>query len=118
MNVMEYIVAEQKRQEMTNAEFADRLPFSRQRYEEILKQADCRFLIVRTMLKALGKDIAIRNADGSMPDFDTRKFVDGLDKVNTSYAKVKAIVENAGQAFFVVEDGASDSAPPCEESRI
>lgn len=118
MNVMEYIVAEQKRQEMTNAEFAERLPFSRQRYEEILKQADCRFLIVRTMLKALGKDIEVRNADGSMPDFDTRKFVDGLDGVNTSYAKVKAIVESAGQAFFIIEGGASDGAPLNEERRI
>ena len=111
MNVMDYIMAEKIRQEMTNEEFAKKLPFSRQRYEELVKQKDCQFRIVRTMLNALGKDIDVLTREGGEPPFDKAGFFAQLESTNVFFGKEKAVVETMGLAFYIVPAGASESAP-------
>ena len=107
MNIMKYIIDEKKTQDMTNEEFAAKLPFSRQRFEQIVKQPDCQFRLVRAMLKALGKDIDIRKPHGSAADIDTPKMLEEMDAANVFFVQQKAIIEGAGLAFYIVNAGAS-----------
>lgn len=116
MNVMEYIVEERKRQELSSEALAAKLPFTRQRMEEIIKNGDGRFGQVRLILNALGKKVDVRTTDGGKPQFDTEEFMQKIETTGVFFNRERDIIGSAGLAFVIVDGEASDGAP--EEKEI
>lgn len=103
MNIMEYILKERKLQGMSSLEFAEKMPFTRQRAEGIIASGDARFAVVRLMLNAIEKDVGIIGAEARSPLEGIEEILDALADSDIYYSKAEKLMESMGMRLLVVE---------------
>lgn len=103
MNIMGYILKERKLQGMSSLEFAEKMPFTRQRAEGIIASGDARFAVVRLMLNAIGKDVGIISTETSDPLDGIEEILDALADSDIFYSKAEKLMESMGLRLFVAE---------------
>lgn len=103
MTAMEYLKTAIAEEGISQNELASRLKWSRQRIWDMFRRNNPNFVSIRTVLRALDRDIDIRRKDGQELDFDKQKFYQVVEEQEPMFGKMKAILDVMGYELVFVK---------------
>lgn len=103
VEVIEYIKAAMKEENVTQIELSNRIGLSRQSVFDMLSRANPNFVTVRRTFNALGREIDIRRKDGEPLGFNKNEFYELLTKETPCYGKLNSLLDFLGYELVFVK---------------